>query len=63
MVFVGLPGLVGSACSITFLMVGLLFAYLIIDWADARHEMIVRRVQIIVFFVAGLICFLFLLSQ
>jgi len=35
-VFVGLPGLVGSACGITFVLIGLLFAHLIVDWADSH---------------------------
>jgi len=62
-VFIGLPGLVGSSSSITFLLVGLLFADLIIEWADSRLEIMVRRVQIIIYFVVCLVCFLFLLSQ
>lgn len=62
-VFIGLPGLVGSACSTTFLLVGLIFAFLIVEWADSRLEMMVRRMQIIIYLVVGLLCFLFLLSQ
>lgn len=62
-VFIGLPGLVGSACSVTFILIGLFFAHLIADWADSRLEMIVRRVQIIIYVLVAFLCFLFLLSQ
>jgi membrane associated rhomboid family serine protease len=62
-VFIGLSGLVGASCSIIFVLIGLYCTSVILDWASSRSEIIVRRVQIIIYFVVMFLFFLFLLSQ
>jgi hypothetical protein len=37
-VFLGLPGLVGTGCSVLPLLIGMYFAGCVLDWSDSRQE-------------------------
>lgn len=62
-VLIGLPGLVGGCTNLCFQLVGMNAASTIIDWTDIRLDIMMRRGQIIVYFVLALLFGLLLLTQ
>lgn len=62
-VLIGLPGLVGGCTNLCLQLIGMHSAAAIIEWADARLELMLRRGQIIIYFVLACLFGLLMLSQ
>jgi hypothetical protein len=60
-VLIGIEGLVGFSCNIIFIMFGLFFAYLIVEWSNPLGVLMMRKVQLVVYLVAVILYVLLLL--
>lgn len=60
MVFLGLPGLVGTNCSVIPILVGMCCASVMVEWSDARMEVFQRRIQLVVYIILAFLFFLIL---